>query len=575
MQSLHIMQLPNSTTLIKDIILINPKTSVSLIFCILASVTAEALGITATIPLLTRIVGDSQKEWQPSFLSEINLSTTTETYLLASFVGLAFLIKALILAASSFIMARAMSNYSDNIRKRYMTELSRANIQHINSSNIGKHVAILGTDSIRATTAYITCFRFVAALVQTTMFCTYAFLISFEVTLLALMAGTFLMVALRRLVSMSRQAGLDMTTSTHTMSTLAAQIIRGMTDFRSMAIEGFLIRQVFDRSTALKKAHFRAIFSGQFMRALQEPIVIICAILALLFMHFFVKLDTAIMLLVLGVFYRLLQSVSAVQQEYQRFVAQDSAVEAVSAGISAFAEHRDSQPSAEIEIDDTIGTTILFDNVSFSYGPKKILENFNATIEPKTITLFFGPSGSGKSTAIQLLTGLLEPRNGTVYVDKTDLSRLSRSWWRQKIGYMGQTPFFFNGSIAQNIDVGRQISNENLNNALKLCNCSTLISSLSDGIDTIIQEGGTNFSGGQIQRLALARAIASNPAVLILDEPTNGLDRESKTIILETIKDLSKVVTVVIISHDNDVLQYADTIVHFKDKGYKNSITKI
>ena len=136
MQSLHIMQLPNSTTLIKDIILINPKTSVSLIFCILASVTAEALGITATIPLLTRIVGDSQKEWQPSFLSEINLSTTTETYLLASFVGLAFLIKALILAASSFIMARAMSNYSDNIRQRYMTELSRANIQHINSSNI-------------------------------------------------------------------------------------------------------------------------------------------------------------------------------------------------------------------------------------------------------------------------------------------------------------------------------------------------------------------------------------------------------------------------------------------------------
>jgi ABC-type bacteriocin/lantibiotic exporter with double-glycine peptidase domain len=130
---------------------------------------------------------------------------------------------------------------------------------------------------------------------------------------------------------------------------------------------------------------------------------------------------------------------------------------------------------------------------------------------------------------------------------------------------MGQTPFFFNGSIAQNIDVGRQISNENLNNALKLCNCSTLISSLSDGIDTIIQEGGTNFSGGQIQRLALARAIASGPTVLILDEPTNGLDRESKTIILETIKELSKVITVVIISHDNDVLQYANTTVHFKD----------
>ena len=563
MQSLHIMQLPKSINLFKDIILIKPKTSVILIFCVLASATVEALGITATIPLLTRMLGNGQTGWQPSLLSEGYLSATAETYLLASLVGLAFLIKALILIVSSWIMAQAMSNYSDDIRKRYMTNLSQANIQHLNNSSAGKHIAIIGTDSIRATTAYITCFRFAAALVQVVMFCAYAFFLSFEVTILAFIAGTFLMFALRKLVSISRQAGADMTASTHTMSTLAAQIIRGMTDFRSMAIEGFLIRKVFDRSSELKNAHFRSIFSGQMMRALQEPIVIICAILALLFMHFSVKLDTAAMVLVAGIFYRLLQSISSVQQEYQRFVAQDSAVEAVVGGINAFVEHQETQPTAEMALNDTEGVTISFDDVSFSYGENKILEHFNTTIASRTITLFFGPSGTGKSTATQLLTGLLQPETGTIHVNRTDLSDLSRSWWRQKIGYMGQTPFFFTGSVAQNIEVGRQISEADLYKALDRCNCNTLISNLSNGINTIIQEGGTNFSGGQIRRLALARAIAANPTVLILDEPTSALDRESKTIIFETIKELSADITIIIISHDKDALQYADKVVYF------------
>ena len=557
------MRQRNTLATFAEIMLLKPRTSVVLIGCIFASATVEALGITATIPLLSAILGGTETLWRPDFIKDLGLSAKGEVYLFAVLVGLAFTVKALILLASSYVMARSMSQYSAEIRERYLNNLAKAKIQYLNNSEIGKHIAILGTDSIRSTTAYITCFRFTAALVQSLMFAIYAMILSFELTILATIAGIILALSLRQLIKLSRHAGETMTESTHAISSIVGQAIRGMTDFRSMATERFLIDRVLQQSKTLRDAHFYSIFSGQAMRALQEPIVIICGVLSLMFLTYAVKINPAIIILISGIFYRLLQSFSALQSEYQRFAAQDSAVYAIMGGIDAADKNREPYQEQTQRLSDDAKLNLVFDNVSFSYGTKNILENFNATIPEKSVTLFFGPSGKGKSTAAHLLTGLIQPDKGAISINGTNITELSQKGWREKIGYVGQSPFFFIGTIAENISIGRDIDETSLEKALALSNSKTFVDALPEGTQTVVEEGGSNFSGGQIQRLAIARAIAAEPAVLILDEPTSALDNESKLMILETIRELSRNVSIVIISHDADALEYADNIVKF------------
>ena len=208
---------------------------------------------------------------------------------------------------------------------------------------------------------------------------------------------------------------------------------------------------------------------------------------------------------------------------------------------------------------------IEFKNVNFSYDNKnKIINNFSKVIHKNKMIGISGQSGSGKSTIIDLLTGLITPNSGNILIDgKIDINNGFLLNWQNKIGYVSQSVFLLDSSIRENIAFG--IENENIDNlkavrVLKEAQLSDYISKLEKGLDTIVGERGVKLSGGQIQRIGIARELYREPELIIFDESTSALDIDTENEILDCIKELKKKMTIIIVSHRKNTLKYCDEI---------------
>jgi len=216
---------------------------------------------------------------------------------------------------------------------------------------------------------------------------------------------------------------------------------------------------------------------------------------------------------------------------------------------------------------DKIINQIEFKNISFTYDNGfKALKNSNIVFKKNIITAICGKSGSGKSTILDLLIGIQIPSSGKIFIDNEELENFDLSSYRDKISIVSQDPFLFNVSIIDNLRwVKDNIDENHLNECLKLANCNEFINKLPDKIQTIVGERGMKLSGGQRQRVSLARAIIGKPEVLILDEPTSSLDKESEELIFDSLKKISKFTTIILITHDSKIINLADKIYFIKD----------
>ncbi len=207
-------------------------------------------------------------------------------------------------------------------------------------------------------------------------------------------------------------------------------------------------------------------------------------------------------------------------------------------------------------------------NIKFSYNQKKtVLNDLDLKIKFGEIIGIKGGSGTGKTTLMNLLLGLLEPNEGQILVDGVSISSKEKSW-QKIISYAPQNAYIIDDSIKRNIcfeEEDKQINLENLNEVIKLSSLEDLISSLELNIDTIIGENGSQLSGGQIQRIGFARAIYKKPKLIVFDEITSSLDKYNEEIILNSIKQISKNTTVIIISHREEPLNICSKVYEIKN----------
>ena len=204
---------------------------------------------------------------------------------------------------------------------------------------------------------------------------------------------------------------------------------------------------------------------------------------------------------------------------------------------------------------------LTFKNVSFSYdNENNVLNNLSLDIDNGKILALVGPSGAGKSTVFSLILKFIEPCNGSVFIDGYNLNKVNTNYLRRLIGIVPQKTFIFSGTIAEAIRFGRTTTKENIINAAKIANAHNFIEELPDGYETFIEERGSNFSGGQLQRISIARALLGDPTILLLDEATSALDAESEESVQKGLQQAMHKRTVLVIAHRLSTIQKADKI---------------
>jgi len=207
--------------------------------------------------------------------------------------------------------------------------------------------------------------------------------------------------------------------------------------------------------------------------------------------------------------------------------------------------------------------------VSFKYpnSNRKAISKFSVNAKPGQMIALVGPSGSGKSTLINLLTGFLRPQSGVISVDGNDYSQFDLRTFRKFISVVPQESVLFEASVRDNITYGLgAVSDERVIAALKAANALDFVSELPEGVDTLVGERGARISGGQRQRLAIARALIRNPRILILDEATSALDSKSESEIQQALETLMRDRTTFVVAHRLSTVQRADLILVL-DKG--------
>jgi ABC-type multidrug transport system fused ATPase/permease subunit len=195
--------------------------------------------------------------------------------------------------------------------------------------------------------------------------------------------------------------------------------------------------------------------------------------------------------------------------------------------------------------------TVSLEDVSFAYGDgPPVLERVNLTVHPGELVAIVGRSGAGKTTLLGLLPRLHDPTTGTVRLDGHDLRTLRLADVRRHVAVVSQDAIVLPGTVWENIAYGRpDATDADVRAAAALAGAAGFIAALPDGYDTLVADGGGNLSGGQRQRLAIARAVLTDAPILVLDEPTSALDAEQEERLVETIRGLRGVRTVIVVSH--------------------------
>ena len=348
----------------------------------------------------------------------------------------------------------------------------------------------------------------------------------------------------------------------------------GIKDIKILGKENFFIKLFKNNLSDLVKMNILMGFVRSIPKLLFELLGIIIIFILILLNVFYgadslEKFLTTLSLFVVS-FFKILPSATRLIMDFQALRYRSPAIEHLSKELESMEKVNEDK---KVEVNDSkfykeTPESLELKEVSFSYDSKlKGLKNISFIQKSNTILGVFGPSGSGKSTLINLILGLIKPDNGEILFNNKSIFNDSISW-QKNIGYIPQNIYLIDDSIKNNIALGvkeEHIDSKLIDECIKMAELDNLISNLPNGLDTLVGERGARISGGELQRVGIARALYQKPKVLILDEATSALDILTEKNILDTIYKLKDGKIVILISHRESIYNYCNEILKLID----------
>ena len=480
---------------------------------------------------------------------------------------LVFLIQKIAQFGQDVFIAKPSLEISEVMRRNLFSKIQKIDLNTVKKISAGDVTYRLTEDAERVSEViYKTAQDTIPCTLQLLAVVVYMFYLDWSLTVSTFVLAPLIILSVSNFGRRVLLASEKSQESTSDLAGLIGESMNGISTIRAYAAENWIENRFSRRLSAYKKAKYRTLK----LLAFQHPVV------------GFVEAFGILAILGLGAA-RINLGLLTSEEFSSFFAAILMLIDPISHVSTNFNDYKQAEASIKrlkninhepIEDDEenltrisSIEGKISFKNVCFEYKKNnEVLKNINLEIKKGEITAFVGASGAGKSTMMALILKFIKPSNGEIFIDDNNLKSLKTKDVRKNIALVQQQPFLFSGKISDVIKMGRNFTKEEVIESAKKSNAHEFINTLPDKYETKIDEGGSNFSGGQIQRIAIARAIIGNPTILLLDEATSALDAESESEVQEGLNRAMKNRTVIVIAHRLATTQGADKIIVF-DKG--------
>ena len=526
---------------------------------------AESVGFASLLPLLNITLGSDAAETSPASDISIWLNGVADSIGLPMTIPMILLLIVLCMILKSLLRFLALryagfvlADIGAEMRIAVVNSTLQARWQYFITHPIGKFANAMGIEASKAAGTYTTACDMFASLIPATMFVGLSFILSWKVALIAVVFAAFMIIVLRRFVSIARRAGEQQMSALQTLNSRLVDALQGIKPLKAMARQDNVATLLEADIRQLAVGYRLSVTAKQAITNIQEALIVIAIALGVVLAIRFSDQSISGLILLAVLFHRTATNIGRFQGSYQTLAANAPFFWAI--------RNRYLEAETAREIDTGTGepefnSALHISNVQFTYDTNPILHDISAEIPSGSLTAVVGPTGSGKTTILDLICGLLRPDTGEILIDDMPLSEVNLIKWREKIGYVPQEMFLFHESILTNITLGDPtLGSDAAVAALKLSGGWDFVAALPDGLDTLVGERGARLSGGQRQRIAIARALVRKPRLLILDEATSGLDPDTEKAICATLKALTPDMAILAISHQPAIIAVADRI---------------
>ena len=525
----------------------------------------EGIGISLFIPFLESIgqknIVPQTGNWLFDSLGTVFNSIQPDTRLLT--ISFCIFIVVLLRAAMSYgnmvTFTWLTMKVGHRIRSRLFEQLMTVSFRFIEKCSSGRLMNALSTETWRATDALSVLFKILIGVCSIAVYFTLLMLISWKLTLLVTAIMVVISVIVRLLTRQTQSLGEKVTRHNTELTNRMVEGIDGMKVIRAFVRESYEQKRFAQTSRRLTNLIVRlTMLHGTISPVYQVLTAALLLAVLLTNIHSPEKIHS--ILIFIFILYRLQPRIIALDGARNRLVFLASAVEEIN---SLLAETRKSLPNGTIPFKE-LKKGIFFNKLTFKYNSeeKPALQKISISIPVGKTTALVGHSGAGKSTLIKLLLRFYDASEGNIYVDDYPMKSLETESWRKTIALVSQDVYVFNASIQDNIAYGRlDADGEEIIAAARIADAHEFICQLPHGYDTKVGDRGIRLSGGQLQRITLARAIVRKPGIIILDEATNALDSISEQLIQEALEKLSLDCTVIVIAHRLSTIENANQII--------------
>lgn len=536
----------------------------SLILFSIAIAVIDGFGITLMLPLLEGVDSNLTNSKVPRFVIRLMevLGIPFELNAILIFMLVVFSTKALLKMISGYFQSKMYKELYAKLKLGLFEGIMEVQYRYFSSKNSGHFITVLNDHVNRM----IASFNIFIAVVTTSFMASYYIILaaslSWRISLFAAIFGGVAVLLLSRITKYVKRLSKKIAQHEKVNAQNAIQSINAYKYLIATGTFKVLFGKYKSSVDHITQLHFKTQAANVFSRSTRELVTVSLLIVLIYIETQVFNNPIASILLILILFYRAVNQLMFIQNNFQLLLTSMGMIESVDEEFSELKNNKHPQNTIQISATD-FQSNIELRNIEFAFsGSSSFKLNINdLQIEPNKVLAFVGPSGGGKSTLVDLILGVHTSQKGQILFNQKPINQVDLNSLRKYIGYVSQDVTLFDDSIVNNITLFQL--NPDLEKVKQACvqaNVWSFIESLELGLETQIGEKGIRISGGQRQRLSIARELFKCPKLLILDEATSALDVESELVVQEAIENLRGSITVIVIAHRLVTIKSAEII---------------